>query len=86
MPFNISGSGEIQMRTLVGNVRWMKRPHYGYIGAHDGVFLPAVKRLHFEAKNEQKLDTLILKLVPGDHFTSLAPALADYLMMVQKNP
>ncbi len=86
LPFNLNNPRELQMRLLMGNVRWMKRSHYAYIGKEDTAFLPSVIRLHYESMNEHKRETLIMKRVHGDHLTCLQPALEDYFKMVREKP
>ena len=83
VPFNPHDARECEMRIMMGNVRWMQRPHYGFIGTDDTGVDFSVPILETEAKNEGKSDMLVIRRVPGDHFTSFTPALEAYLRQIQ---
>jgi acetyl esterase/lipase len=73
VPFDTRDPEEARMRVLVGNIRWMRRRHYGYCGAGDK--LQAVE----EARREAGASSLLtVNVLPGDHFTSLAQAVEEY--------
>ena len=73
MPFDADDPEECGMRTLVGNIRWMRRRHWAYCGAEDP--LQAVDRARQEAGPSS---LLTIKVIPGDHSTSLPPAVQEY--------
>ncbi len=82
VPFDVNDLSERQLRVLVGNINWMKRPHYAYTGIGDT--LQEVAQAQNEIKNGQPL--LKVLPIPGDHHTSLKPAVAAYAKMIQDNP
>ena len=83
-PFNPKIAAEREMRLLIGNIRWMKRLHYAYIGDTDDGFKLATVPAEAEMRNENIDKKLFIKTIPGDHFTSFDPALRAYLSVIQK--
>lgn len=76
-PFDPREATECRMRLLVGNVRWMRRRHYAYCGKDDR--WQAVQAARRESGTSSLLS---IKEFPGDHFTSLAPAIAAYAALI----
>ncbi len=84
VPFDRSNPQEIELRTLVGNVRWMRRRHYAYLGQSDIAFHEAAQAAQRESPPGASMLDVIM--VPGDHFTSFDNALERYLTAVKQNP
>lgn len=84
VPFDPTDLAECQNRILIGNVRWMKRPHWAYVGSDDDGCRAAAEILEAEAGSEGKSDLLKIKTIPGDHFESLDGALSDYLREIRR--
>lgn len=82
-PFTLADPTERKLRVLVGNIKDMQRPHYAYIGSTDVAFHATEARAKVEVATGSKLTTV---RVPGDHSTSLEPAIRQYLAIVQLNP
>ncbi len=80
VPFNRGDPMERQMRSLIGNIRYMRRPHYAYIGRGDMLQrnLPAARREIAACANQ-----LVIVKLDGDQLTSLRPALYNYLRLIQ---
>lgn len=76
IPFDLTNPMEIEMRILPGNVRWMRRRHYAFIGTADQSFVPAVNVAQQEIGEGDSL--LQILMVPGDHFTSAKAAIERY--------
>ncbi len=79
-PFDTSNREEVKLRLLLGNIRYMQRPHYAYIGSEDMNFDYAVAQANREIRAKPSM--LNIQRVPGDHFSSLEPALRDYLKTI----
>jgi fermentation-respiration switch protein FrsA (DUF1100 family) len=79
VPFSAGDANERQMRLLVGNQRWMKRPHFAYVGEADAQDGPEAAR---DEGGKESLLTIVSK--PGDHFTSLQPAITAYIAVIQQ--
>lgn len=79
VPFAVTKE-ERSIRLLVGNTKWMQKPHYGYIGTGDLAFHSTVDDLKQESGLNGKLK---IEMVPGNHFTSFDPSLRRYLQVVQ---
>jgi hypothetical protein len=81
-PFAVADMSERQMRVLVGNIKWMRHPHYAFVGVEDRMqdVAPAGK----EIEQGQPL----LRVIPteGDHFTSLGPAIEAYAEIIKSSP
>ena len=80
MPFADSPQ-EREMRVLVGNVRWMQRRHYAYVGAGDPDQDVASARGELQPGS-----LLVITQIPGDHFTSLAPSVKAYIERIKNEP
>ena len=76
VPFDLSLEKEKNLRLLVGNIGFMQREHIAYIGRMDGL-----ARVVPEAESEARRSSapLTIKLVEGDHFSSLAPAISAFV-------
>ena len=85
VPFNPKIAKEVEMRLLLGNVRWMKRPHHAYLGTVDAPFDISVELAQSEMKNENINNMLFISRIPGDHFTSFNPAIRHYLSIAQRD-
>ena len=81
-PFNPRTTAEMEMRLLLGNIRWMKRPHYVYLGTADNLFDISVELAQAEMQNESINNMLFIQRIPGDHFTSFDPAIRAYFQKV----
>jgi acetyl esterase/lipase len=75
VPFDTNDPRESQLRVLIGNVRWMKRPHIGYVGTADSLMRGAVGK---GEADEAKAPLTVIE-IPGDHHTSLPPAMKAFL-------
>lgn len=85
VPFDLASPMERQMRVLVGNVRWMKRPHYAYVGDKDTSVLRGATTAQKELQREgSKQKLLHFKVEKGDHFKSLKPAMDDYIKVIRE--
>ncbi len=82
-PFDTSNPEESRLRVLVGNIRDMQRNHYAYTGSGDTILMAGLNEAKKEAGAESRLTT---EVVPGDHFSSFAPALYKYLQQILKSP
>ncbi len=81
--FNPLDLKECQARILIGNVKWMQRPHYAYVGKDDFVIKEAVPILRAETKQEGKEKLFQCQEIPGDHFDCLEEALSRYISKIQ---
>jgi acetyl esterase/lipase len=79
VPFDRTNVQERQMRLLVGNIRWMKRPHFAFTGRQDTLMQDGVATR--EAADAHA--PLHVIEVPGDHGSSLNAAIHAYLVLVQ---
>ncbi|MCL2348950.1 MAG: alpha/beta hydrolase fold domain-containing protein [Planctomycetaceae bacterium] len=82
VPFDPEDVNECLIRTLYGNVKWMKRKHYAYIGTQDTSFLSSIGEIQQENVFAPDHTRLVISLMSGDHFTSLAPAVKQYHTVV----
>jgi acetyl esterase/lipase len=78
VPFDLSDNQERQMRVLIGNIKFMKRPHFAFIGTED---------IHMkkEIAKQEATDThapLTITEIPGDHSSTLDPAMQKYLEII----
>ena len=81
-PFDRSNAEEFGLRSLVGNLRWMKRRHYAYVGVADSGFVPAIVAAKREmARGPSQLEIV---MVPGEHFAAAAPAINRYFDVVRR--
>jgi hypothetical protein len=81
VPFELNDPSEREMRSLIGNTRWMKHQHVAYAGRGDvGQELAAAKA---DAAG-QPLLTIIE--VDGDHQASLLPSAQAFVKHILENP
>ena len=80
VPFDLSNDKEKSLRLLIGNIGFMQREHIAYIGREDGL-AQVVPRAESEARQSGAL--LTIKIVEGDHFSSLAPAISAFVETVR---
>lgn len=81
VPFLLNDPREREVRVLVGNVRWMKRKHHAFVGNGD--------RLQdvMAARREMTPGSLLQVVpLPGDHHSSLAPAVKAYVERIRNEP
>jgi len=83
VPFDTTDPKEKQMRTLVGNIRWMQHKHYAFIeSVNNETFLTSI------AAAKQEMDKgkswLEIIMVPGDHFTAFPKASEKYLELIKQ--
>jgi len=81
-PFDRSNPEELRLRTLVGNIRWMKRRHYAYLGSADSAYVPAIVAAKREMSRGQSL--LQIVMVPGEHFAAAGPAVLRYFDLIRR--
>jgi acetyl esterase/lipase len=80
LPFDRRNPLERQLRLLLGNTADMKRPHFAYVGEGDtlqDVVGPAREEV------QRTGAPLTVRVVPGDHFQCLDPAIRAFLKDVQ---
>ncbi|HEY8708414.1 MAG TPA: CocE/NonD family hydrolase, partial [Burkholderiaceae bacterium] len=65
---------ERAMRVLVGNVRWMQRRHYAYVGSGD-----PDQEVTAASEEVGPGSLLVIEQMPGDHFTSLPASVKAYI-------
>jgi fermentation-respiration switch protein FrsA (DUF1100 family) len=81
VPFALDDPHEREMRVLVGNLQWMQQKHYAFVGAGDPDQEVGL------VKGEIRPGTpLVVTVIPGDHFTSLAPAVKAYIEVIRGEP
>jgi hypothetical protein len=80
VPFDLSIPREKSLRLLVGNIGFMQREHIAYIGREDGLAQVAPRA---ESEARQSGAPLTIKIVEGDHFSSLAPAISAFVETVR---
>ena len=81
IPFDRRDPLERQLRLLLGNTSDMKRPHYAYVGTED-TLKAVVEPAEEEAK--QAGAPLTIRLVDGDHVTSLPRAIRAFVKQIEK--
>ncbi len=79
-PFDGDDPREWNLRILIGNQRDMQHKHYAYLGMQDDAFTESASLARREMSAGSQLEIL---QVPGDHFTSLEPALRMYLQVIE---
>lgn len=82
VPFDRDKPEERKLRILVGNIRHMRQRHLAYLGEVDS-FDDSIALARKEMGDSPAL-LEIIKL-PGDHFTSLKPALEAYVKRIQED-
>lgn len=80
VPFDFRREDERSIRLLLGNQRWMQKPHFAYLGEED--VLASSKRI---AENEAAgfESKLWVNKIPGDHFSSLHKAIEAYIKLIE---
>ncbi len=80
VPFDRRDVREAEMRVLIGNIRWMKRPHYAYVGDADWFMKGSI------AEREAKRGNAPLTVIElaGDHHSTLNPAMRRYRDVCQQ--
>lgn len=79
--FDPNDPDEGSLRTLGPNVRDLVHPHHAYIGEDDAWFHPNAQALSEQA---QRWDRPVwVHRIPGDHMSSLRPALAAFLERIE---
>jgi len=81
VPFSMQDPAEKQLRVLVGNMKWMRRPHYAYVGSEDRLQDVAAGTGEGATQPFIKIAT-----TAGDHQTSLPPAVRAYVGVIHDNP
>jgi len=81
VPFNPNDAVERNLRLLFGNTRFMKRPHIAYVGSED-LSLRVVGE-DTQAESQRTGGLLTVVIVPGDHGSSLTPAISAFLKATQ---
>ena len=79
VPFDLGREEERDMRLLLGNQRWMQRPHFAFLGEEDG--LVYAKRAADEEAASGPTE-LVVEVLSGDHFSSLPVAIRSYLDVI----
>ena len=82
VPFVAGDKDERELRVLVGNQHWMKRQHYAYVGAQDG--LQDVAGAAAAPAADRRL--LSVTVMPGDHMSSLRPSVAAFVQVLKTTP
>ncbi|MCA9085258.1 MAG: acetylxylan esterase [Planctomycetaceae bacterium] len=72
-PFDPEDELECRMRLLAPNIEWMARQHLAFVGVYDP--------LDLVSGNLQKGKLKRIRLL-GDHFTSLQPAMREYVKVI----
>lgn len=80
VPFEPRSKDERRMRVLVGNIAWMKRPHYAFVGREDVLMKASEARAEAASANAP----LHVIELPGDHHSSLPDAIERYLGILQQ--
>lgn len=82
-PFDTGNPVEVEMRMLIGNIRWMQRRHYAYTGSADLESVQALEAVRREVGGEPALLEVIT--IPGGHSQPAAlTAIEFYLRRVQE--
>jgi len=81
IPFDRRNPLERQLRLLLGNTADMKRPHFAFLGEDD-----PMKSVLGPAEEEAKATgaPLTVRVVEGDHFTSLGRAMRGFVHEIEK--
>jgi acetyl esterase/lipase len=80
-PFDVADQQEVALRTFILNLPSMRRRHFAYLGNQEpqAKFLPEYREL--AAKHAAPLSVTV---VPGDHETSVKPAIDAFLGELKK--
>ncbi len=79
-PFDYRNNDERSIRLLLGNQRWMRKPHLAYLGKADA-FASSKRAAAKEAAGFES--KLVVKEIPGDHFSSLPGAIEAYIELIE---
>jgi len=81
VPFDFGDRRETSLRLLMGNQRWMQKPHFAYVGKDDNG-----NQIKMAADMEAKDFASLLKVevISGDHWASLPKAIELYLEHIKK--
>lgn len=82
VPFDWSDSREVEMRTLIGHFQDMRFHHYAYLGTQE--YLDDERLAVLEDINGGGSRFTAIR-IPGDHFTSLRPAMDRYLELIRND-
>ncbi len=81
VPFDLNNPVERAMRVLPGNVKWMKRKHYAFVGKQDVLVIRGAMQAEKEVREfGGPLEVVVL---PGNHATSLPLAMERYAKMIE---
>jgi hypothetical protein len=80
VPFELNDSQERQMRVLIGNIQFMKRPHFAFVGTED-IYMKKDVAKQEASKSHAPLTIIEL---PGNHSSTLAPAMQKYLEIIEQ--
>jgi acetyl esterase/lipase len=81
VPFDRDDPTEVRLRLLRPNLRDMQRPHRAYVGKHDGILRFAKKTMRAARRKHAPFS---LKVVRGDHFSSLPRAIDAFIHDIEK--
>jgi hypothetical protein len=81
VPYDQTNLLEGRMRVLRDNLPWMRYPHVAYLGLQDEGFAPEIPDLQRRVVGTK----LTVKPMPGDHFSSLEPAMQDFLRVIDES-
>ena len=80
VPFDVRVKKECELRLFAPNAGLIRQRHVAYVGAEDVLATLGAAT----AKDRSTGSLLLVKQLPGNHFTSLTPALADFLDRTQR--
>ncbi|WP_165903886.1 alpha/beta hydrolase family protein [Hymenobacter gummosus] len=78
LPFDPNKPGEGRLRVLRDQLPLLQHPHYAYLGTADEGFGPEIPELQRLAEGTK----LTVVPTPGDHFSSLEPAMHQFLRLI----
>ena len=81
VPFDKKNSKEAMIPVLIDNLQSMQMNHYAYIGNEDEGFTYNKAYLDEKAKNTK----LKIFYTEGDHFTSLEPAMKNFIQLINSS-
>ena len=82
VPFDYNSYEEMNLRILFTHEDSMQRRHYGWFGASDRLQKIAAPLYESSIRFKKKLT---VQIVPGDHMTSLRPAINAYLDVIRED-
>jgi len=82
IPFDPQRAGERELRLLLGNLRWMRCPHFAFLGGSDRLLQSREIALRELGATKAQLS---IEVVPGDHFSSLPAAAKAYLRIIERS-